>query len=178
MIRRYLWYVLRHKWFVLMACCRLGIPWAGVVHDLSKFRPSEFMPYARRFYGPEYHSIKDVHGDARNVALDTGMYVERVSQDFDRAWLLHQHRNPHHWQFWVLREDSGTTKLLPMPDRYRREMLADWTGAGLALGKPNIVGWYMKNRERIQLAPETRAWVEEELGLILAPVNGATDAAD
>lgn len=54
---------------------------------------------------------------------------------------------------------------LPMPDKYRREMLADWRGAGMAQGKPDTTAWYKENRDKIILHPETREWVEEELGL-------------
>ena len=37
---------------------------------------------------------------------------------FDSAWLLHQKRNAHHWQYWVLLEDEGNTKALEMDDKY------------------------------------------------------------
>src|SRR5207249_1167176 len=111
-------------------CCRLGIPIAGVTHDLSKFLPSEWVPYAQHFYG-------DAAGRADKAAA------------FDSAWLYHQRRNPHHPQWWVLLQDSGETKLLPMPDRYRREMLADWIGAGRAQGYPDTAAWYRANRDRI-----------------------------
>ena len=171
MHRRYAWYVIRHKWFVFVECCKLGIPLAGIVHDLSKLHPAEWLPYARNFYDGKdgkgsrggYVSIYETHGDFRNVMLDSGRYQEAIREDFDRAWLRHQHKNPHHWQHWVLREDSGATKLLEMPLRYRKEMLADWRGAGRAVGKPDTPGWYARNREQIMLAPETRAWIEAHL---------------
>ena len=51
-----------------------------------------------------------------------------------------------------------------MPDKYRREMLADWMGAGRALGKPNTLEWYTANQGKITLHPETRQWIEEQLG--------------
>jgi len=52
-----------------------------------------------------------------------------------------------------------------MPDKYRREMLADWYGAGRAYGNPDTSGWYQQNREQIQLHPKTRQWIEDMLGL-------------
>ena len=55
------------------------------------------------------------------------------------------------------------TKLLPMPEKYRMEMIADWRGAGKALGNSDTLGWYTKNRDNILLNPETRAEVEREL---------------
>jgi hypothetical protein len=80
---------------------------------------------------------------------------------FDRAWLHHQHRNPHHWQHWVLREDSGATKILAMPPHFVREMVADWMGAGRAItGKWDLPIWYAKNREKIQLHAASREIAE------------------
>lgn len=52
---------------------------------------------------------------------------------------------------------------MPMPDSDRKEMLADWRGAGRALGKPNTWEWYKANKNNIALHPETRQWVEDEL---------------
>ncbi len=48
---KYLWYVIRHKWYVFKVCCEYGMGWRGAVHVLSKFRPSEFFPYTEHFYG-------------------------------------------------------------------------------------------------------------------------------
>lgn len=154
---KYLRYLLRHKWFVFVAACRLGIPWLGAIHDWSKFRPSEWRPYAEFFYG-EGRNIR-----SRRDA--TGYYKPTDTGDaaFDFAWLLHQKRNKHHWQWWVLPEDEGGLKVLPMPDRYRREMLADWRGAGAAQGTPDAAKWYAANKDKMRLHPETRTWIEAQL---------------
>jgi hypothetical protein len=74
-------------------------------------------------------------------------------------------RNKHHWQYWVLVEDEGGYKVLDIPSRYRREMLADWIGAGRALGYPRLETWlwYQRNSHKMRLHPETRAWVEQRL---------------
>lgn len=163
----YLRYVLRHKWFVFMECWRLGIPLRGILHDWSKLLPWEWWPYAEHFYGEKYPSIHETHGDLRNHVLDSGRYQERVERGFDYAWLHHQKANKHHWQYWVLANDDGPVYPLPMPDCYRREMLADWKGTGRAVSKPDTRAWYLKQREkgRQNLHPETQAWVEEMLGL-------------
>ena len=168
MICKYLWYVLRHKWFVFVATCNLGIPWRGLVHDLSKLRPSELLPYARFFYG-DYPTRRSAYEKYFYAELPT---KDSVSREFDRAWLRHIHRNKHHWQYWILREDDGGIKLLEMPDCYRREMLADWQGAGRAQGTPDTLAWYAMNRERLQLSPETRRWVEDMLQFNEEDING------
>lgn len=156
---KYLNYLLRHKWFVFVECARLGIPWRGVVHDLSKFHLDEFLAYTEFFYGdkpPTQQKEGYRHVAGKNTA-------------FDFAWLLHQKRNRHHWQFWLLPQDDGGVKTLEMPDRYRREMLADWIGAGRAQGHGNqpkeCQTWYLKNLNNMKLHPHTRRWVEEQLGL-------------
>ncbi len=154
---KYLSYVLRHKWYVFIECCKLGIFWQGIVHDLSKFLPSEWFPYAEHFYGSKAKQWRD----------STGYYKPTDTGDpaFDFAWLLHQKRNKHHWQWWILPEDEGGIKIFPMPDKYRREMLADWRGAGRAQGKPDTKAWYFANKDKMQLHPETRAWIERQLGV-------------
>lgn len=90
----YLWYVLRHKWFVFLECWRLGIPWLGVVHDMSKFTPGEWFPYVNHFYGPDSHH-KDGSHAPKQIRDETGYYKPTNTGDaaFDFAWLLHQKRN-------------------------------------------------------------------------------------
>lgn len=143
---------LRHKWFVFLECWKAGIPLRGITHDLSKLRPSEFFPYAREF-----------KGDRRTKAeyydpLATG------NQEFDYAWLLHQKRNKHHWQWWVLPKDSGGFKVLAMDSTSRLEMLCDWRGASRYYGGKDVMTWYAENKDKLQLHSETRSWVEEQLG--------------
>ncbi len=155
---RYLWYVLRHKWYVLLACIELGVPLRGLVHDLSKLRPSELVPYARYFYGG--------NSDIKRGRDETGYYKAGASDDdaFDRAWLYHQHRNPHHWQFWCLVQDDDASKCLLIPESYVREMVADWRGAGRAQGTPDTLAWYVAHRDNIVMHPSSRALVERLLG--------------
>jgi len=147
---RYLKYLIRHKWFVFLAGLKTGVPlWRLVIHDWSKFMPCEWFPYANFFYGPKPDKNEP----------DDWVYwisVEAHRAPFDLAWLHHQHRNPHHWQHWVLREDNGDTKFLKMPENFVREMVADWCGAGRAItGKWDVATWYEKNAYKILLHPKT-----------------------
>lgn len=159
---RYLKYIIKHKHYVLVECWKLGIPMRGILHDWHKLLPSEFIPYARYFYG-KWHSWNNLHGDIRNH-VSTKDTQEYVDEQFDLAWLKHQHRGKHHWQYWLLKEDNGTLKALPMPDKYRKEMLADWIGAGKAInGKNDAKDWYYKNRHKMILHPATKYWIEQQL---------------
>jgi hypothetical protein len=152
---QYLGYVLRHKRFVYRAGRELDVSRLQLLaHDWQKFTPSEWGPYVRTFYGP-----KDTPRRS-----DGGYDPNAVSDEFDRAWLHHQKvGGKHHWQYWVLPLDDGGFRALEMPDRYRREMVADWRGAGRALGKPDTCGWYSVNRDNMILHPTTREWVEAEI---------------
>jgi len=153
---RYGWYVLRHKWFVLAECFKIGLFWRGLTHDLSKLLPSEYLPYADFFYGKKAKQVRDETGYYKPT--DTGHV------GFDFAWLLHQKRNDHHWQWWVLPEDDGGEKVLPMSDAAVREMVCDWRGAGRAQGTPDTLAWYYKNKDKMRLHDASRNAVETLIG--------------
>lgn len=156
---KYLKALLRHKWFVLLESCKLGIPLLGIVHDISKFLPDEFIPYAKFFYGEHEEWEEDY-----------------IKEEFDLAWLKHQKRNKHHWQSWILMNDSGykiknskrvfkQVEPQEMPLEYLREMLADWRGAGRAYGNADTKQWYLTNREYIVIHPTTQMWIALYLGI-------------
>ena len=147
---KYLKYLAKHKWYVFLEAYKLGIPWRGLVHDLSKFMPSEFFAYLNYFYpDPEEN-------------LEEDEYFRK--KEFDKAWVEHQNYNKHHWQYWVLLKDDGTIKTLAMPYNYILEMIADWVGAGKAIhGKNEVLEWYYKNKEKMIMHPTTRKVVERIL---------------
>lgn len=152
---KYFLFLVRHKFYVAHACFRYGLYWRGIKHDWSKLLPCEWFPYVESFYG--------IGSDTYPVTWTWPYHLtkEGVREAFDRAWLHHQHWNPHHWQRWILREDSGATKILEMPPKDAIEMYCDWEGAGLAItGKKDVASWYEKNQEKILLHPNTRALVE------------------
>jgi hypothetical protein len=116
------------------------------------------VPYTNHFYGKPGDSISKGRDD-------TGYYKPTDTGDhaFDFAWLLHQKRADHHWQWWVLPEDDGGTKVIPMSQGARTEMLCDWCGASKAQGHggwPGVAKWYDSNKDRMQLHERTRQQVE------------------
>jgi len=148
---KYLRYLIRHKYYVMVECFKVGLYWRGIVHDLSKFYPSEFFPYANFFYN------RDINNPYKRIYLDNEI-------DFEFAWLSHQKRNKHHWQWWILLGDNGVTRIFEMSYKYRLEMLCDWKGASKAQGRNGeIKEWYKKNKENIKLHPNTRKWIEEQI---------------
>jgi len=132
-----------HKWFVFIAGWYCGVSlYRCLIHDWSKFTPTEFFAYSRRFGSGVYD--KSAHGAA-----------------FDRAWLHHQRLNLHHWQAWCQVKDDSVIRPLKMPGKYVREMVADWWAAGRGYeGRWKLPEWYAENRDRMHLHPDTRLQVE------------------
>lgn len=152
---KHLSYIIRHKWYVMLECFKCGLYWRGITHDLSKLRPEEFLPYSNYF-----------HGDIKRGRDSTGYYKPTDTGDasFDYAWFLHQKRNDHHWQWWVYPDEGEKVKVLKMSHKAMVEMLCDWRGAGIAQGTPDTLAWYTKNKHKMLLHPETRTWIEKEIG--------------
>lgn len=146
---KYLKYVLCHKWYVLIECWGMGLYRQGLMHDLSKFFPSEWFAYCRRFSnGGEYQ-------DAIDNALNDPRYK--------MAWHLHQKRNKHHWQWWLTPMEGGGNRRLPMSSVARREMLSDWRAMN-RMYKTDIKEWYAGYKDKLVVHPETQQWIEAELG--------------
>jgi hypothetical protein len=98
--------------------------------------------------------------------------------------LFHQKRNKHHWQFWVHVYDTSEAvcRATQMPERFAREMVADWVGAGTAQGHPDCRVWYAKHKSRMCLHPDTRILVEtlitELYGSLEPSVEAVNEEAD
>ena len=117
-------------------------------HDASKYDKDEYDAYDAYFYG--------------------GNISHKVNQDFNNAWLRHIHKNPHHWQYWVLLEDDPETGLpekpLMMPLDYIFEMIADWwTFSWRSNNLFEMFAWYAEHRDKQIMHPQTRAIVERIL---------------
>lgn len=118
-------------------------------HDQSKFGKAEYDAYDNYFYGKN-----------RSYA---------VKKAFDFAWLQHQHKNPHHWQYWVLINDdpdNNSLSITPlrMPAGYVLEMIADWWSFSWKKGNlMEIFKWYDDHRDAMLLEDQTRKLVENIL---------------
>lgn len=132
----------------------------GFEHDASKSDPEEYEAYDAYFYG--------------------GNRSYEVVQNFRYAWLKHIHRNPHHWQHFVLLNDSPEEGeiVLDMPYNYILEMIADWWAFSWNSGNlREIFGWYDKHKDYMKLSDKTRRTVENILSKIrkkLDELNGTS----
>lgn len=113
-------------------------------HDESKWTEDEFPAYANWFFGDK----SDPYG-------------------FAMAWNHHIHHNPHHWQHWIFPDRFSLPGaniecgVLPMPEKYAREMVADWMGASMAYTRSwNMNDWFIKNVSSIILHTETADFVK------------------
>lgn len=103
-----------HKYLVMKGCFAVGLYRQGLLHDLSKYGPSEFFVGARYYQGNR----------SPNNA-------EREDKGFSEAWLHHKGRNKHHYEYWIdYCVDAGKVmkdplRPAPMPDRYIIEMFMD-----------------------------------------------------
>lgn len=117
-------------------------------HDNSKWDDEEYDAYCEYFFGPEK--------------------TDDVKEEFDKAWLHHIHKNPHHWQHWVLLEDKeGEPKVIEMPKNYVIEMISDhWSFSWKQNNLYEIFNWYNENKLKMILHPNTIALYEDILDRI------------
>lgn len=112
-------------------------------HDHSKTMSDEYNAYDRYFYG--------------------GNRSYAVVQAFNYAWLLHIHRNPHHWQHWMLINDDPKEgeAIMDMQYNYVIEMICDWWSFSWKAGNLyEIFTWYDDRKDYIKLSTNTRIVVE------------------
>lgn len=124
------------------------------IHDISKSDVEEYDAYDKYFYG--------------------GNKSFKVVQDFNRAWLRHIHRNPHHWQHWILINDNPDEGeiILDMPDVYIIEMICDWWSFSWKKGDlREIFKWYDERKEHIKLSESTHKKVNDILYKIWKKLN-------
>lgn len=147
-------YTMRHKWFVFLECCKLGIPIQGLLHDLSKFTPVEFFAYSFHFFNKD--------GSKRGIKDKTGSYnpMQTDNEQFKLAWFHHSSNNKHHWHYWVCVNENAEYIPMKMPKKYVLEMIADWRGAGRANNTPDVLAWYNNNKGKMLLHEETRREIE------------------
>ena len=99
-----------HKIQVMKNCFKVGLYKQGVLHDLSKYTPTEFIVGCKFYQGTR----------SPNNA-------EREILGYSSAWLHHKGRNKHHLEYWIDYkggEDSGLGGMR-MPDKYVVEMFMD-----------------------------------------------------
>ena len=131
----------RHKFKVFVLCIKAGIPWRGLVHDLSKYSPTEFFEGVKYYAGGNYSPIT-------NCKRDLG---------YSPAWLHHFGRNKHHYEYWY---DHRAPEKCPInPYKYVVEMICDSLAAGMIYQGKNWTNefqlhYWLKVREDANINPK------------------------
>ncbi len=136
---KYFLYILDHKLNVLIECWKEGLYIQGIIHDCSKFSPNEFLPYAKKFF---YNREKSADDELK----------------WRYAWLHHQHKNKHHWEYWVV--DPNNKQALPIPRKYLLEMVCDWRSFSRIWGR-KVKNSTLDLTNKIVLHPDTKKELED-----------------
>lgn len=146
-----------HKYLVMKGCFSAGLYWQGIVHDLSKYSPAEFIIGARYYQGTR----------SPNNA-------EREAVGYSSAWLHHKGRNRHHYEYWIdysTKDIPGGMSPAPMPVRYVVEMLMDRVAACKVYHKGTYTSkdpleYYLSGKNPAPLHPKTKKQLEVLLHML------------
>lgn len=146
-----------HKYLVMQGCFKVGLYKQGLLHDLSKYSPDEFIVGAKYFQGDR----------SPNNA-------EREPIGYSSAWLHHKGRNKHHYEYWIdysTKAIAGGMAPAPMPVKYVVEMLMDRIAACKVYNKDRYTDaspleYYSKGKENAPMHPRTKKLLEGLLRML------------
>ena len=151
----HLFTITRHRHLVMRHCFRAGIPLRGLLHDLSKYSPTEFIP-----------GVKFYTGDRSPTA------GERESCGYSKAWMHHKGRNRHHYEYWSdFSLESRSYVPVRMPVVFVIEMFCDRMAACKVYQKDkytdsSALEYFNRRRGTEAMHPETESLLEELLVML------------
>ncbi len=143
--------ITKHKLLVGKLCFRCGLYRQGLLHDLSKYGPTEFLVGVKYYQGDR----------SPNEA-------EREDKGVTTSWLHHKGRNKHHLEYWVdydiQNKERGMTGM-KMPDNYIVEMFCDRIAAskvyqGEKYTDRSALEYFQKGKGKVMLHPYSKAKLE------------------
>ena len=144
-----------HKLLVMDGCFKVGLYKQGLLHDLSKYSPTEFSIGARYYQGDK----------SPNAA-------ERAEKGYSEAWMHHKGRNKHHYEYWTdMSLETKRYEAVPMPLCYLVEMVMDRRAAcmvyqGEKYTSASALEYYLKSKERNLMHPKTQRELEYILTML------------
>ena len=154
--------ITQHRQLVRYYCFRIGLYRQGLMHDLSKYSPVEFVRGAICYQGNRSPNNK-----------------EREVKGVSMSWLHHKGRNKHHFEYWIdyTLDENGKVGFggNRMPKKYVAEMFCDRVAAsriyrGDAYTDADPYDYYIKGKQfgstGRMIHPETAAELEEMLRLL------------
>ena len=137
--------ITHHKILVMQGCFKVGLYWQGLMHDLSKYEPSEFWVGAKYYQGTR----------SPNNA-------EREEKGYSGAWLHHKGRNKHHYEYWIdyTSDKDAVLAGMKMPEKYVAEMFCDRVAASKIYNKDQYtdgdsLAYFMRGKGKHIMHPET-----------------------
>ncbi|SCG87078.1 Uncharacterised protein [uncultured Clostridium sp.] len=146
-----------HKLLVAESCFRVGLYRQGLLHDMSKYSPTEFLVGCKYYQG--YQSPNN---------------AERLNRGYSSAWLHHKGRNKHHFEYWTdysIRKPGHPIEGMRMPRRYVAEMLMDRIAASKVYNGENYTDhdpleYFLKGKAHYMLHPKTEREIEGLLRML------------
>ena len=144
-----------HKHLVMKGCFAVGLYKQGLLHDLSKYTPTEFLVGCKYYQGTM----------SPNNA-------EREAVGYSSAWLHHKGRNKHHLEYWIDYAADGSGMCgMKMPIQYVIEMFCDRVAAsktyrGAAYRDSDPYDYYAHSVDHYIIHPDTAAALESLLRIL------------
>lgn len=156
--------ITHHRHLVMKGCFAVGLYKQGLLHDLSKYQPVEFLVGCRYYQGDR--SPNNAEREATGVSM---------------AWLHHKGRNKHHFEYWI---DYGLGKNvgivgMKMPTNYVIEMFMDRIAASKNYMKDSYTDrspleYYSNGHHKYIIHPETDQLLKELLTMLAEQGEEAT----
>ena len=153
----------KHRMLVLKHCIKAGIPVRGLLHDLSKYTPTEFIPGVIYYQGTRSPNEK-----------------ERETIGYSRAWMHHKGRNKHHFEYWTdYCTMTGKLEPVKMPDIFIFEMFCDRVAASKTYKKEEYndncpLEYFLRAKQKRVIHPETCRKLEYLLRMLADKGEDAT----
>lgn len=148
-IIRHFFKITKHRFLVRKYCFKCGLIWQGLVHDLSKYSPTEF------FKGAKYYA-----------GIYSPHHNERKEKGYSLAWMHHKGRNKHHGEYW-LDYNMVEKKYTPvqMPKKFIVENVCDRIAASKIYWKKNFTSstpldYFLGEKNTIIMHEETKKTIE------------------
>jgi len=127
---------------------RVGLYKQGLLHDLSKYSFSEFIP------GVKYY--QDGNRSPNNA--------QREAEGCSTAWLHHKGRNKHHYEYWIdypAKGGDGSLIGMEMPVNYVIEMFCDRVAASKIYNKDKYtdadsLNYFKRGMDHYIINPNTK----------------------
>lgn len=148
--------ITHHRHLVMAGCFKLGLYKQGLLHDLSKYSPTEFFSGVKYWTGKESPN----NGERRQTGLSL-------------SWLHHKGRNKHHIEYWIDYSFGNESPIAGMkiPIKYIVEMFVDRVSACKNYQRENYkedsaLKYFLRGKEHTVMHPESMELLEKLLQML------------